>query len=248
MKKVTKVSRDKVKSFDFAKKPHTPGFLFPVAREIISKPVLKGRNFKLKKTNMESVNGPYLMLVTHSSMIDFFVMTVAVQPYRANNVMTLEGFNTYTEPLMRSLGVCGTRKYITDLELKLDQIEMAIGKIKTSVAVDSDDKIAFAKKVLANNNSKTENVFKNFDFAQYGKEGIPLKYPRLDFISNLEKILENLGPKEKVDVLNHFGIIPGHDGYEGLLNNESFETENFSEEAKIAAQKESKKKVLDLMI
>ena len=129
MKKVTTVSRDKVKSFDFAKKPHKPGFLFPVAREIISKPVLKGRNFKLKKTNMESLKGPYLMLVTHSSMIDFMVMTVAVHPYRANNVMTLEGFNTYTEPLMRSLGVLGTRKYINDLNL-IKNIRYCIDKLE----------------------------------------------------------------------------------------------------------------------
>lgn len=129
MKKITTVSRDKVKSFDFAKKPHKPGFLFPVAREIISKPVLKGRDFKLTKKNMESVNGPYLMLVTHSSMIDFMVMTVAVQPYRANNVMTLEGFNTYTEPLMRSLGVLGTRKYISDLNL-IKNIRYCIEKLE----------------------------------------------------------------------------------------------------------------------
>ena len=56
MKKVTKVSRDKVKSFDFKKKPHKPGFLFPVAREIISKPVLNGRNFKLKKTGFHCLH------------------------------------------------------------------------------------------------------------------------------------------------------------------------------------------------
>jgi len=127
--KVTRVSRDKVKSFDFAKKPKRPGFLFSVAREIISKPILNGRNFELKKTNMDSVDGPYLMLVTHSSMIDFMVMTVAVQPYRANNVMTLEGFNTYTEPLMRSLGVLGTRKFISDLHL-IKNIRYCIQKLK----------------------------------------------------------------------------------------------------------------------
>ena len=127
-KRVTNVRRDKVKSFDFKKKPHKPGFLFPVAREIISKPVLKGRDFKLTKTNMESVDGPYLMLVTHSSMIDFMVMTAAVQPYRANNVMTLEGFNTYTEPLMRSLGVLGSRKYISDLNL-IKNIRYCIEKL-----------------------------------------------------------------------------------------------------------------------
>ncbi len=127
--KVTKVSRDKVKNFDFVKKPHKPGILFAAARDIISRPVLKGRQFELKKTNMESVEGPYLMLVTHSSMVDFMVMTVAVHPYRANNVMTLEGFNTYTEPLMRSLGVLGTRKYISDLNL-IKNIRYCIEKLE----------------------------------------------------------------------------------------------------------------------
>ena len=127
--RVTKVKKEDVKHFDFEKKPHKPNFLFSVAREIICKPGLKKRDFKLKKVNMEDVTAPYLMLVTHSSMIDFFVMTVAVQPYRANNVMTLEGFNTYTEPLMRSLGVCGTRKYITDLNL-IKNIRYCIQKLK----------------------------------------------------------------------------------------------------------------------
>ena len=127
--KTTTKSKDQVKRFDFAKKPHKPGFLFPVAREIISKPVLKGRNFKITKTNMDELEGPYLMLVTHSSMIDFMIMQVAVQPYRANNVMTLEGFNTYTEPLMRSLGVLGTRKYVSDLHL-IKNIRYCIEKLK----------------------------------------------------------------------------------------------------------------------
>ena len=126
--KVTKVSKDKVKHFDFAKKPNTPCFLFPFARDIICKPGLKNRDFKMTKTNMESLNEPYLMLVTHSSFIDFFVMTVAVEPYRANNVMTLEGFNTYTEPLMRAMGVLGTRKYVSDLHL-IKNIKYCIEKL-----------------------------------------------------------------------------------------------------------------------
>ena len=74
--KVTKVSKDKVKHFDFAKKPKTPCFLFPFAREVICKPGLKSRDFKMTKTNMESLNEPYLMLVTHPSFIDFFVIFI----------------------------------------------------------------------------------------------------------------------------------------------------------------------------
>ena len=75
------------------------------AKWIISFPDLKNRDFHLEKIDMEGLKPPYLLLVTHSSMVDFNVMVKATHPERINNVMTLEGFQTYTEPLMRSLGV-----------------------------------------------------------------------------------------------------------------------------------------------
>lgn len=129
MKKVTKATKENVKSFDFAKKPINPKFLFPIARNIVSKPLLKKRGYSLKKINMESLgNEPYLMLVTHSSMVDFMLMAVATEPHMPNNVMTLEGFNTYTEPLMRALGVSGTRKFINDLHL-IKNIKYCIEKL-----------------------------------------------------------------------------------------------------------------------
>ena len=104
------IKKEKVKHFDFAKHPKNPSFLMSVAKNVISFPDLKKRDFKLTKINMDNVTGPYLLLVTHSSMVDFNIMLKATHPHKVNNVMTLEGFNTYTEPLMRSLGVLGTRK------------------------------------------------------------------------------------------------------------------------------------------
>ena len=99
-----------------------------VAKHIISFPDLRKRKFILEKINMEGLEGPYLMLVTHSSMVDFNVMLKATHPHKVNNVMTLEGFNTYTEPLMRSLGVLGTRKYINDMNL-IRNIKYCIEKL-----------------------------------------------------------------------------------------------------------------------
>lgn len=128
------MKKDKIKRFDFAKKPHKPCFLFHVARKIISEPDLKKRGFVLKKTNMEGLEGPYLMLLTHSSMVDFNVMAVATAPGTANNVMTLEGFNTYTEILMRSLGVLGTRKFISDLYL-IKNIKYCVEKLGNNFAL-----------------------------------------------------------------------------------------------------------------
>ena len=110
--------KNKIKHFNFQKKPMTPCFLMGVAKGIISWPDLKKRGAVLTKVNMEDIEDkPYLMLVTHSSMVDFNLMLKATHPHKVNNVMTLEGFNTYTEPLMRSLGVLGTRKFIADVNL-----------------------------------------------------------------------------------------------------------------------------------
>ncbi len=112
------MAEKKIKRFDFTKKPKNPSFLLSLAKGIISFPDLKKRNAKITRENMDELDGkPYLLLVTHSSMVDFNLMLKATHPYRVNNVMTLEGFKTYTEPLMRSLGVIGKRKYVSDVSL-----------------------------------------------------------------------------------------------------------------------------------
>ncbi len=113
------MNEKKIKRFDFAKKPKKPNsVLMGLAKTIISRPDLKTRNAEITKRGMEPYEGkPYLLLVTHSSMVDFNLMLMATHPYPVNNVMTLEGFNTYTEPLMRSLGVLGKRKYVSDIHL-----------------------------------------------------------------------------------------------------------------------------------
>lgn len=124
------MSRKNVRHFDFAKKPIRPCFLMSLAKWIISFPDLRKRGFTYEKINMEGVKAPYLLLVTHSSMVDFNIMLKLTHPEPVNNVMTLEGFNTYTEPLMRSLGVLGTRKFITDMHL-VKNIKYCVDKLKT---------------------------------------------------------------------------------------------------------------------
>lgn len=124
-------NREAIKSFDFAEKPIKPTFLMGVAKTIICRPQLKGRKAQIKKINMEGIEDkPYILLVTHSCMIDFSLMLMATHPYPVNNVMTLEGFNTYTKPLMRSLGVLGKRKYVQDINL-VRNIRYCLQKLKT---------------------------------------------------------------------------------------------------------------------
>lgn len=124
------MKKDKIKRFDFEKKPISPTFIMGLAKGIISFPDLRKRKAKLTKVGMEELEGkPYLLLVTHSSMVDFNLMLKGTHPYKVNNVMTLEGFKTYTEPLMRSLGVLGTRKFVTDLHL-VKNMKYCVDKLK----------------------------------------------------------------------------------------------------------------------
>lgn len=125
------MNKKRIKHFDFEKKPHKPSFLMSLAKGIISFPDLKKRGAVINKRGMEDIESkPYLLLINHGSMVDFNIMLKSTHPAPVNNVMTLEGFNTYTEPLMRSLGVLGKRKFITDLNL-IKNMKYCLTKLKT---------------------------------------------------------------------------------------------------------------------
>ncbi|MBR4960310.1 MAG: 1-acyl-sn-glycerol-3-phosphate acyltransferase, partial [Clostridia bacterium] len=125
------MDKKRIRHFDFQKKPHKPGFLMPVAKGIISFPDLKKRGAVIRKHDMEALEGkPYLLLCNHASLVDLNLMLKATHPYPVNNVMTLEGFNTYTEPIMRNLGVLGKRKFTTDINL-IRNIKYCLHELKT---------------------------------------------------------------------------------------------------------------------
>lgn len=126
------MNKNKIKKFDFAKKPHAPyPFFWWLAKTVVAFPYLKRRGAVLHKKNMEALEGkPYLMLCNHASLVDLCMMMKATYPRPANNVMTLEGFNTYTEPLMRALGVLGKRKYVSDITL-VRNIRYCLNELKT---------------------------------------------------------------------------------------------------------------------
>ena len=129
-------TKDKIKRFDFAKKPHSPWrWLMWVAKTVVAFPYLKRRNAVLRKHNMEEIEGkPYLLLCNHASLVDLCFMLKATHPYSVNNVMTIEGFNTYTEPLMRALGVLGKRKYVSDISL-VRNIRYCLNELKNVMVI-----------------------------------------------------------------------------------------------------------------
>lgn len=108
----------KVKHYDFSRKPLKPSrFWMGIARQFAIKPRLKGRKVTVKKINMTGIEPPYLLYVTHASMLDFPAMYTAVAPHNANNVVAIDAIRDVGDWLMRQLGCIAKRKFVKDLNL-----------------------------------------------------------------------------------------------------------------------------------
>ncbi|DAA81861.1 MAG TPA: hypothetical protein DCS44_01695 [Cyanobacteria bacterium UBA10660] len=118
----------------------------------------------------------------------------------------------------------------------IDTIFKTLSGVKPNVKISSAQQREFLVTTLSNNNTKANKVFKEFDFAKYGTDGLPLKYSRKDFMNNVEDILNDLPTQDRVEILSHYGI--ENDNFDGLLNNRPFEDlSGYSPEFKNAAKK-----------
>lgn len=124
-----------------------------------------------------------------------------------------------------------------DYDALYDKVVNSLGEKRHLVQVPKSNNQGFLKMVIANNNPVAEKVLREFDFAQFGKEGIPLKYSRKKFNLNIENLLKELSEAEKEVLLKHFGLVKGDAGFEGILNNLPFENKTVSTQARKIAQK-----------
>lgn len=90
-------------------------------------------------------------------------------------------------------------------------------------------------KVFSPRNLETKNIILNADFDKYLKEGIPLKYARKDFISDVDSLLKSLGPIQKKRFCQKLCISPKFDkggcfvSYEGVPELKKLNFKNKSE-------------------
>ncbi len=89
--------------------------LLPLIRLLSMFPLLSHKN-KLKRTNMEGIRPPYLLLCNHNAFMDFMVAEKAVFPHRANFVVAIDGYLNRVW-LMRFIGCICKRKFTNDISL-----------------------------------------------------------------------------------------------------------------------------------
>jgi hypothetical protein len=135
-----------------------------------------------------------------------------------------------------TLDLC--RQYSSvDIDAKIAELTSLLNKKKDVITIPQEKQQMFIQDVISNNNQKTEDVLKNFDFGQYEKNGLPLKYTRKEFNSNIENLLKDLTPQEQNILLSHFGLIRGSAGFDGLPNNVEYTDLNSSPQVLEVAKK-----------
>lgn len=121
---------------------------------------------------------------------------------------------------------------VGDIELMLSS---SLGNRRD--VINTPQKFDFLKEVISNNNPKNERIIKEFDFAQFGEDGIPLKYSRKAFVHDINELIKDLPLDEQHKVLNYFGMTKTDNGIEGILNNKEIDRSKFSDETAETAEK-----------
>lgn len=114
------------------RRPGKPNFLFRSLIRLLAIPELLATRFSYTESRMEEAGeGPYLILMNHSSFIDLKIASKILFPMPYCIVCTSDGF-VGKEWLMRRIGCIPTQKFVTDISLVSDILH-TLHKEKTSI-------------------------------------------------------------------------------------------------------------------
>ena len=106
---------DKVKRYDFKRKPMKPYLLMWLIK-ILVKIMLIGRKHKINNVG-KKLEKPALVLANHAAFNDFYMLFTAIKSYSINYVVAIDAFYDMSTFLMRIIGSICKRKFISDLNL-----------------------------------------------------------------------------------------------------------------------------------
>ena len=122
--------------------PRKPSRILHTAMRLASIPDLKAVHFRFEDKDLQRAGkGPWLVLMNHSSFLDFEILSRIMYPKPYHIVATSDGF-VGKEWLMRGLGCIPTQKFVRDVTLLTD-IRHALQVNRTSVILYPEASYSF---------------------------------------------------------------------------------------------------------
>jgi len=124
------------------KKPRRPSLALRTLVRLLGAGDLKAAHFSYTTERMEALGeGPYLILMNHSSFIDLEIVSAVFYPKPYCIVCTSDGF-VGKEGLMRAIGCIPTNKFVSDVSLFAD-MKHALREEKCSVLLYPEASYSF---------------------------------------------------------------------------------------------------------
>ena len=124
------------------KLPRKPSRLLHTIMRLASIPDLRDVAFEYEKVDLDRAGtGPWLVLMNHSSFLDFEILSRILYPKPYQIVATSDGF-VGKEWLMRGLGCIPTQKFVRDVTL-LNDIRHALKENRASVVIYPEASYSF---------------------------------------------------------------------------------------------------------
>ncbi len=133
----------KGKPFDMNKKPNKPRWYLKIVEFLVSPFYLLFSNAHVKvEREVKKIKGPYLILSTHASFIDFPQIVVGLMPKTTGWVMSIEEFRR-SRFLMGGIGGMPKRKFTHDI-VTTKHIMYYIKKLKHTCTIYPEARFEFA--------------------------------------------------------------------------------------------------------
>lgn len=110
------MNQQALERFDMKAPPERTAWYLRPLTILLSAPDVLGHRTKIKKTRVEGLKPPYLLLCNHNAFFDFKVAMTAIFPHCANPVVAIDGF-IGREGLLRKVGCICKRKFTSDVTL-----------------------------------------------------------------------------------------------------------------------------------
>lgn len=125
---------DKVKRYDFTRKPVKPYLLMWLVHILVKIMLLtSGRKYKVNYIGKKPKR-PALVLGTHAAFNDFYMLFTAIKTWNINYVSTIDAFYDFSTFLMSQVGGIAKRKFIKDLQL-MKSLKYSVDKLKNIAVI-----------------------------------------------------------------------------------------------------------------
>jgi len=184
--------------------------------------IINSKVFEENKDILFQINDSKMMIDTKNELVNI-ILGVSKKDYSKMNLKQKIKQNSILQEAQLSGIFKKEETGFLNIDKEMAKLQNSIQKIISTTNVSKESYEKMMKDFFANNNPELDNLLSTTDFTIYSKSGLPLKYSRVNFMDNLNSLLQNLDNDLQTKIFEKLEITPIKNnekitGYDGVIN------------------------------